>query len=144
MQCASIKYEIIRKPIILKREEVNLLKSARYYQKQNFEIISYLFRELLRKKWVDLWNLTEIEITESMATFRALQTWIGHNATPAGTCVILCWDLPGFWLISTHYHALPPIFKKKWRMGTRCKEPQNMLNWEKMCGNACGNALKLC
>ena len=28
-----------------------------------------------------MFNLTEIRITEGMATFQALQTWIGHDST---------------------------------------------------------------
>ena len=31
VQCATMKYEIIRKPRVLKGVEVNLLKSAHYY-----------------------------------------------------------------------------------------------------------------
>ena len=35
VQRATMKYEIIRKPMVPEREEVNLLKSAHYYYKQN-------------------------------------------------------------------------------------------------------------
>ena len=31
VQCATVKYKIIRKPMILQRVEINLLKSAHYY-----------------------------------------------------------------------------------------------------------------
>ena len=31
VQCATVKYEIIRKPMVLQRVEVNLVKSAHYY-----------------------------------------------------------------------------------------------------------------
>ena len=62
-------HQPIIKPIILKREEVHLLKSANYYQKQNFEMISNLFKKLQRNKLEDLWNLTEIEIIERYGNF---------------------------------------------------------------------------
>ena len=35
VQCAIMKNEIIRKPMLLERLEVDLLKSSYYYKKQN-------------------------------------------------------------------------------------------------------------
>ena len=39
VQCATMKYEIIRKPMVLDRVETNSLKSAYYDYKQNFDMI---------------------------------------------------------------------------------------------------------
>ena len=41
MCSATMKYEIIRKPMVIERVEVNLLKSAHYYQKQNLQMMPY-------------------------------------------------------------------------------------------------------
>ena len=64
MQFATMKYEIIRKLMVLETVEVNLLKSAHYYQKQNLQMIPYLFNRFQRSKWEGLRNLAEIEINE--------------------------------------------------------------------------------
>ena len=58
-----MKYEMIRKPMILERVEVNLLKSAHDYVRQNLYMIPFLCNEFQRSKWRGLWNLAEIEIT---------------------------------------------------------------------------------
>ena len=63
--CSTMKYEIIRKPMVLQRVEINLLKSAHYYYNQNFfvDVSLLIFNEFQRSKWEGLWNLAEIEIT---------------------------------------------------------------------------------
>ena len=63
--CNTMKYEIIRKPMVLQRVEINLLKSAHYYYNQNFFVDHSLliFNEFQRSKWEGLWDLAEIEIT---------------------------------------------------------------------------------
>ena len=58
-----MKYEMIRKPMILERVEGNLLKSAHYYVRQNLYMIPFLCNEFQRSKWRGLWTLAEIEIT---------------------------------------------------------------------------------
>ena len=40
-----MKYEIIRKPMVIEIVEVNLLKYAHYYQKQNLQMMPYLFNK---------------------------------------------------------------------------------------------------
>ena len=54
MHSAAMKYEIIRKPMVLNKVEVNLLKSVYQYLKQNLKMISYLFNQSQRSKWEGL------------------------------------------------------------------------------------------
>ena len=39
MQCATMKYEIIRKPLVIERVKVISLKSEHYYKLENLEMI---------------------------------------------------------------------------------------------------------
>ena len=64
-----MKYKIIRKPMVLDRVEIDSLKSAYYYYKQNFEMTPYLFNKFHRSKWEGLWHLTDFEITEGSGNF---------------------------------------------------------------------------
>ena len=62
VQRATMKYEIIRKPMVLENVEVNLLKSVPLLLEAEFAD-DPLFNKLQRSKWEGLWNLAEIEVT---------------------------------------------------------------------------------
>ena len=79
VQYATMKYDIIRKPMVLEKMKANLLK-FKHDQKTNLEMIPYLInskegngkaREIYLK----------LRLLKDIVFFQTLQAWIGHNGT---------------------------------------------------------------
>ena len=74
-----------------------------------------------------------------MATFQALQTWIGHLvmfekfAYPSVTSLLVTWNVLLHITKLCNEYVLPPI----------ANSPQTMVNLEKIYGKACGNMFML-
>ena len=104
---ATMKYEIIRKPMVLERVEINLLKSAHCYQKQNLQMILNLMNSKeVSGKACEIW--LKLRLHKDMATFQILQTLIGHNATRYRTRY--CIFSPRFAWFQAICNALPSFF----------------------------------
>ena len=84
VQCATMKNEIIRKPMVLERAEVNLLKmDITTTSKTSRRSLTYIFTK--EASWLkvsykeasgeacQIWH--KLRLMKDMATFQTLQTW---------------------------------------------------------------------
>ena len=93
MQCATMKYEMIRKPMVQERVYINSLEFARYYKK-NLEMIPFYLINSKEARGKNCEMQLKLRLLKDMANFQTLQTWIGHNLTYYHNLNVLPHKLP--------------------------------------------------